>query len=143
MAEEKAIRFQTESINFNLENQDAVSAWIKEICIQHHHAIDYIDYVLCSDDYLLEVNKKYLNHDYYTDIITFPLGNDPLEANIFISIDRVRENAESYKESFEDELHRVIIHGVLHLLGYGDKTEEEQKRMREKEDECLGLRSFV
>jgi len=143
MSAEKAIRFQTESLDFELKNQEHISAWISEVCARHKNAIGYFDYVFCSDDFLLEINKEYLDHDYYTDIITFPLGHDPLEANIFISIDRVKENAETYKVSFEDELHRVIIHGILHLLGFKDKSEEDQKTMRDKENESLELRSFV
>jgi len=86
---------------------------------------------------LLEINKKYLDHDYYTDIITFPLQESPIEATIYISIDRVKENAATYKVEFKHELHRVIVHGLLHLLGHKDKTDEEQKLMSAMEDKCL------
>lgn len=91
----------------------------------------------------MDINQKHLQHDYYTDIITFPLNNDPIEANVFISIERVKENAQLYKVEFEDELHRVMIHGLLHLFGYKDKTEDEQQSMRSKENYYLAKRSFV
>jgi len=90
----------------------------------------------------LEINKKYLDHNFYTDIITFPLNNDPIEANVFISIVRVTENAQLYKQSFEDELHRVIVHGLLHMIGYNDKNELDEKEMRKKEDYYLAKRNF-
>jgi len=102
-----------------------------------------LEYVLCSDEYILKVNKEHLDHDYYTDIITFPLQESPLEATIFISVDRVKENAELYNCSEQDELHRVMVHGLLHLLGYNDKTTDEKKQMRLEEDNCLSERNFV
>ena len=102
--------------------------------------IDKIDFIICDDEYLLNINKTHLDHDYYTDIITFPLSENPIEANVFISIDRVKENAQLYKVKLEDELHRVMIHGMLHLCGYGDKTETEIQTMRDKEDHYLALR---
>ncbi len=98
-----------------------------------------LNFIFCPDDYLLEINRKYLKHDYYTDIITFPYRQhpEPLEADIYISIDRVKENATNLGVSFQDELLRVIIHGVLHLLGYKDKSPEDLARMREMEEQCL------
>lgn len=99
-----------------------------------------ITFIFCSDKYLLEINKEYLQHDYYTDVITFDYSeNNIISGDIFISIDRVKENADTYKVSFENELYRVMLHGVLHLVGYNDKTKEEQKIMRQKEDEYLNL----
>ncbi len=99
-----------------------------------------ISFIFCSDKYLLEINKEYLQHDYYTDVITFDYSeNNIISGDIFISIDRVKENADTYKVSFENELYRVMLHGVLHLVGYNDKTKEEQKIMRQKEDEYLNL----
>jgi len=98
-----------------------------------------VNYIFVSDDTLLELNKTHLNHDYLTDILSFQLEDDPAEGDIFISIDRVKENAESYTVTFDNELCRVIAHGMLHFLGYKDKTEEEQKVMRKKEDLYLGM----
>ena len=98
-----------------------------------------INYIFCSDDYLLELNKQYLNHNTLTDIITFELNapGEPILSDIFISIDRVKENAKTLEIPFKQELHRVIFHGALHLCGYKDKKKEEQKLMRRKEDEYL------
>jgi rRNA maturation RNase YbeY len=100
-----------------------------------------LTYVFCSDEYLLDINKEYLNHDYFTDIITFNLANtdQPVEGEIYISLDRVKENAQKLGQSYKDELHRVIFHGALHLCGFKDKALEEQTRMRKKEDEYLDL----
>ena len=97
-----------------------------------------ISYIFCSDDYLLDINKTYLKHDFYTDIITFDYTDaKKISGDLYISIDRVRDNAQELNLGFEQELHRVIIHGVLHLLGLKDKTEEEAKEMRKAEEECL------
>jgi rRNA maturation RNase YbeY len=97
-----------------------------------------ISYIFCSDDQLLDINKEFLNHDYYTDVITFDYSEtENVSGDIFISIDRIRDNAKILELSYLDELHRVIIHGVLHLLGFKDKTKEESKNMRRLEDECL------
>ncbi len=94
-----------------------------------------LSFIFCSDDYLLDMNKKYLNHDFYTDVITFDYcENDIVSGDVFISVDRIKENAQTYKSSFEKELQRVMIHGVLHLVGYKDKTDTEQKQMREREN---------
>ena len=96
--------------------------------------------IFCSDDYLLDINKKYLNHDYFTDIITFNYNeNNTIIGDLFISVDRVKENAKELKVDFNNELFRVIIHGVLHLCGYNDKTQDQLKEIRTKEDEFLGL----
>lgn len=138
-----SISFHSEEIDFNLDNQEKVIDWLIQSSRKENQSIGQVDFILCSDDYLLEINKEHLNHDYYTDIITFPLGADPIEANVFISVDRVMENAQLYKVNLVDELHRVIIHGVLHLFGYKDKTEDEQITMRSKEDYFLAQRSFV
>ena len=101
-----------------------------------------ITIVFCIDDYLLEINKTYLNHDFYTDIITFDYsGNDFVSGDLFISVDRVKDNAESFSVSFDNELKRVIYHGVLHLCGYKDKTENDEKEMREKEN--FYIKQFV
>jgi rRNA maturation RNase YbeY len=99
-----------------------------------------IDFIFCSDEYLLQINKEFLQHDYFTDIITFDLSvGSAIEAEIYISIDRVRENAATYNTSFRRELYRVMIHGVLHLAGFKDKTKRENRMMRSKEEQYLLL----
>lgn len=113
--------------------------WISKICKTEGRKPEEISVVFCSDEYLLEMNKQYLDHDYYTDIITFDYYTEDISGDLFISVDRVKENAESNNVSFDSELKRVVAHGVLHLLGYGDKSEEESKVMRKKEDEALAL----
>lgn len=105
-----------------------------------------LTYVFCSDKYLLDINKRFLQHDYYTDIITFPLGNskEVIEGEIYISIDRVRDNAKTLGVAFTEELHRVLFHGVLHLLGYKDKSKAQEKEMRKMEDKWLkGYERFL
>lgn len=102
-----------------------------------------ISVIFCSDDYLLNVNKQYLDHNYYTDIITFDyVDNDVISGDLFISIDRIRENAKEFDKSFINELYRVVFHGVLHLVGYDDKTPEDQEFMTEKEDFYVGKVDF-
>jgi probable rRNA maturation factor len=100
-----------------------------------------LQYIFCSDDRLLEINKQFLNHDYYTDIITFNLSgaNQPINAEIYISVDRVRDNAQEFNSSVQKELHRVIFHGALHLCGYEDKTRKDELEMRKMEDKYLNL----
>lgn len=100
-----------------------------------------LNVIFCTDDALLVINRDFLNHDYYTDIITFPINKDKsgLEAELYISIDRVKENAKEGKVSFKEELHRVIFHGCLHLVGYNDKSSQQIKKMREREDHYLRL----
>ena len=100
------------------------------------HSIENINYIFCSDEYLLNVNQEHLQHDYYTDIITFDLSDvkGQIVADIFISVDRVRENSLDAKTTFDNEMHRVLVHGLLHLIGYNDKTESEQSVMRSKEN---------
>ena len=135
------INYFYEDTNFILDNQDILSVWIGNTIQSEDHKLNSINYIFCSDEHLLEVNKEYLNHDYYTDIITFNNSETEfeVESDIFISIDRVKDNSNSNKCSFEIELNRVMIHGVLHLIGYNDKTEAEQKEMREKENAYLSL----
>jgi probable rRNA maturation factor len=115
-----------------------LKSWIQEVIRLNKHQTGHLSFVFCNDDYLLEVNKKFLNHDYYTDIITFDYNESNIVSGDFIiSIDRVKENALIHKCTFHMELYRVIIHGVLHLLGFSDKTEVQQKKMRELEDRYL------
>ena len=138
-----AIHFFAEEITFSLPNEPKVIAWLDQIATNHNHQVEELNYIFCTDDYLLEINRTHLDHDYYTDIITFDNSDtaNQLEGDIFISIDRVRENAHHHSTTFEDELSRVMAHGLLHLLGYSDKTDDEQKEMREKENACLSLLS--
>lgn len=138
------IEFFSEDIDFSLENPGQVSEWIATVINQHGQELSFLTYIFCSDDYLHEINLEYLDHDTLTDIITFNNADEEgiIEGDIFISVDRVRDNALDHGTSFTDELHRVIIHGVLHLLGFKDKTEEEEALMRKEEDSSLSLRKF-
>ena len=137
-----AIHFFTEDISFALDEEDKTEAWINQVLQKEGYKAESINYIFCSDNHLLAMNKQYLNHDTLTDIITFDHSEQTknIEADIFISIDRVKENARLLKKDFTNELHRVIIHGLLHLFGLNDKTEVEKQEMREKEDACLSLR---
>jgi probable rRNA maturation factor len=138
------IEFFSEDIDFSLDNPEQISDWIADIIEQHEQELVSLTYIFCSDDYLHQINVEYLDHDTLTDIITFDNADieGTIEGDIFISIDRVRDNAASHHTSFEDELHRVIIHGVLHLLGFKDKTSEQEATMRKLEDSSLSLRKF-
>lgn len=136
-----SVNFFVEEIDFDLDDQKIISQWLEKIATKYDSSIREINYIFCSDDYLLQINKEYLNHDYYTDIITFDNAEEEglIEGDIFISIDRVNDNAFQLKIAFREELHRVIVHGLLHLLGFGDKSDAEKKVMREKENACLSL----
>lgn len=136
------VNFFVEDISFKLSNPITVSRWIQKVIKAEKHKLENLNYIFCSDEYLRQMNIEYLNHKTFTDIITFSSSEQrgTIEGDIFISIDRVRENSEKFGQDFRDELHRVIIHGVLHLLGYGDKTATEKGRMRQKEDAYLSLR---
>lgn len=138
------IEFVAEEIDFTLPNQALVATWLMGIIQNHHFQLENLTYIFCSDDYLHEINLAYLAHDTYTDIITFNNADEPaiIESDIFISIDRVKENAAHLNIPFLDELHRVMAHGVLHLLGYDDKSSELKQLMRTAEDNCLSLRNF-
>lgn len=129
------IQFCTEDITFSLKDKLKHKAWLNEVAKQEGKKILELSYVFCSDDYLLQINKEYLNHDTLTDIVTFDNSEDPkkIEGDIFISIDRVKENGEKLGTS-ETELERVMVHGLLHLLGYKDKKKEDKVLMTEKED---------
>jgi rRNA maturation RNase YbeY len=115
--------------------------WISDIISQHERRAGDILFVFCTDAKLLEINKKHLQHDYFTDVITFNLSINPdiIRAEIYISLDRVVENANEFMKTIDNEIHRVLIHGILHLLGYSDHSEEDRLTMRIKEDECLSL----
>lgn len=135
-----AIYFSTENIDFHLPYPEKVKNWITRVVKLQGKRVGEINYLFCDDAYLINVNRTYLNHDTYTDIITFDyVAGNIISGDIMISVDRVVENAQLFNTSFEHELHRVIIHGVLHLLGQGDKSEAESKEMREREEESLTI----
>ncbi|OOB83486.1 rRNA maturation RNase YbeY [Flavobacterium columnare] len=126
--------------NFLLENEIGYTEWIESVVKSEDKELNEINYIFCDDEYLLQINKQYLDHDYYTDVISFDYTEEGLiTGDIFISIDRVKENASSLGVSFEEELKRVIIHGVLHYCGYKDKSSEEEETMRLKEDEKIKM----
>ena len=125
---------------FSLKTEAAVAACIKAITAEESREVGDITFVFCDDNYILKINKEFLDHDTYTDIITFDysVGNEII-SEIYVSTDRVEENAKKYKQTFENEIHRVMIHGVLHLCGYNDKLAEEKQIMRDKENHYLSL----
>lgn len=143
MAKEN-ILFNSEGIPFVLKQKGEIRKWIRATITNENHRCGDLSFIFCSDDYLLDMNIQYLKHDTLTDIITFDNSEEEglIEGDIFISIDRVRDNASSFKTSERDELHRVIIHGILHLLGYKDKGKENQLNMTAKENQYLDARTF-
>jgi len=136
-----AIYFFSEEINFELKEKLNRKRWLKNIAIKAGFKIKELNYVFCSDEYLYQINLEYLNHETYTDIITFDNSEKEfdLSGDIFISIDRVNENAKTHNQEIETELSRVLAHGLLHLMGYKDKTKEESTLMRQKEEESIRL----
>jgi probable rRNA maturation factor len=139
-----AIQFFEEDITYKLKNKTAVRKWITETIVAEGFKLAELTYVFCSDQYLLQINQQYLNHDTYTDIITFDNSEEhnTIAGDIFISIERIKENAAKFAVTEAQELHRVIIHGTLHLLGYKDKSVADKKKMTLKEDYYLSKRSF-
>ena len=141
------IRYESEDIRFSLANKRLVSRWLNTVAGNASKKTGELNYIFCSDPYLLKINKQYLGHDYYTDIITFDFSEDyeiegkgdRISGDIYISIDTVRHNAEQYGEGFDRELHRVIVHGLLHLIGFDDVTPELQKEMTAQENKALDL----
>jgi len=143
--EAPGIEFIVEDVaDFFLHDAEDLVAWIERIAVVHEYRIAQLTFIFCSDEYLHKLNVEYLDHDTLTDIITFDNADDAdvLEGDIFISVERVQDNAKDLRIRFRDELHRVMIHGVLHLLGYHDKDLLSQTAMRRKEDYCLSLRTF-
>lgn len=137
---EAAIHFFSEGIEFQLSQVKKIKAWIKSCLDQEGKNLGVLNYIFCQDDYLLHLNQKHLNHNSLTDIITFNyVENNCISADIFISIERVKENAIALDQAFEIELSRVIIHGILHLIGYNDHSREEKEEIRAKEDFYLAL----
>jgi len=135
------INFHVEDIDFKFQQKLKIKNWLKSIIETEGFKTGDINYIFCSDDYLLKINIEYLDHDYLTDIITFDNSEEEelIEGDIFVSIDRVKDNAQGFQVSFEHELKRVLAHGVLHLCGYLDKTDEDEKLMRSKENHYLQL----
>ncbi len=138
------IGFQTADISFSLKERRAVRAWLGDTAAVFGFTLSDLQYVFCSDEFLLQINRSFLQHDDYTDIITFDLGEKKGEicGEIYISIPRVRENGQEFGSGFRDELHRVMVHGVLHLCGMKDKTPKQEKQMRKAENEALLRRNF-
>ncbi|MDZ7604741.1 MAG: rRNA maturation RNase YbeY [Cyclobacteriaceae bacterium] len=139
------INFFTDGISFNLIGKKKIRDWLTLVANENGRTITSINYIFTSDVLLLDLNKKYLNHTTLTDIITFNQSTSltDLEADIYISIERVGENAIKFKIRFVDELHRVMVHGLLHLIGFNDKVESEKKRMRNSENHYLVLLAQV
>lgn len=135
------IGFHSQDIPFTIKNKTLLKRWISSTIEKKKRTVGQLNFVFCSDAFLLSMNKQYLQHDTYTDIITFDYSSEdkalPVSGDIYISIDRVKENAVKFTKTFENELHRVIIHGTLHLLGYKDKTKAAKEEMRRQEDGCL------
>lgn len=133
------IRFETIDVMTPVLDYDHVRDWIVGVAAGCGYVVGELYYYFCSDEALLDINQRRLGHDFYTDIVTFPLtdSGDVISSEFCISLDRIAENCLNFGRSFESELLRVIIHGVLHLIGYDDHTDEERSRMREKEEECL------
>jgi rRNA maturation RNase YbeY len=133
------INFNYEN-DFTLENEEAIAMWLTRVIESENKKEGEINYIFCDDEYLHKINLEYLNHDTLTDIISFDysMGNE-LNGDVFVSVERVKDNALDFNVSFEEELKRVLVHGVLHYCGYKDKTENDELKMRAKEDEKLAM----
>ncbi len=139
----RAIHFFSEDTTFEPGEKRGLRHWLQQVILDEKQELETLNFIFCSDDYLLGINRQYLDHDTYTDIITFDNSEgQTINGDIFISIERVHENAATLKLSKRDELHRVMVHGVLHLLGYTDKGKAKKQEMTAKEDHYLGLREF-
>ena len=134
-----SIIFHYELESFSLDKEGNYSRWLQALCKHHGLTPECVNYIFADDEYVLNINKEYLDHDYYTDIITFPISDDPLCVDIYISVDRVTENAKEYKVSVGDELKRVMSHGILHIAGFKDKEDDEIKQMRKEEEIAIEL----
>ena len=136
------VLFHSDGVGFSISNPEKLNNWVIKCLSRFNKNCGEINVIFCNDDYLLSINKTYLNHDYYTDIITFDYSKpEGVSGDLYISITRVKDNAKKLNLEFNDELYRVIIHGVLHLCGLKDKTKQEKEKMRAKEDEMLLLMS--
>jgi len=135
-----AISYQTDGVKIPTIKRRETTAWIKSVAMLHGKKVSEIAYIFCSDEKILEVNKQYLQHDYYTDIITFDYSEgDIISGDIFISLDTVKTNSEQFKTTYEEELRRTIIHGILHLCGINDKGKGEREIMEAAENEALNI----
>lgn len=138
------ISYNTINVEMPRISRRATTEWVKQVAAAHGKKVGEIAYVFCDDEKILEVNRQYLRHDYYTDIITFDYcAGDRLSGDLFISLDTVRSNAEEQGTTYEEELHRVIIHGILHLCGINDKGPGEREVMEAEENKALALRTSV
>lgn len=134
------ISFIEEDVNAKLRNRRIIKSWIQLVADSYGYKVGNLCYIFCNDDKILDVNNQYLKHNYYTDIITFDyVDNGVLDGDMFISIDTVKSNSELFNSTYTNELHRVIIHGVLHLCGLKDKSPKDEKNMREAENKALAL----
>lgn len=136
-----AVQFFFSEAPISLPERTRLKRFIEEVFIREAKVLQTLTYIFCSDEYLLDINRRFLQHDYYTDIITFDLSENTqaVSGEIYISVDRVKENAKNHQQKVQHELHRVIFHGALHLCGYKDKMRSEVLQMRQKEEECLAL----
>ncbi len=139
-----SVSFYFEDIRFRLLHRKALRAWLLTVIIHERKSSGMLNYIFVTDAYLLKLNKKYLQHNTLTDVITFDYSQptEGISGDIYISYERVRENAIAFGVKRQDELHRVMVHGLLHLLGYGDKTPAQREKMRQREDFYLSLRTF-
>lgn len=138
------VRYYTEDVKFDLKGRALNNKWLKLVAESEIKRLGAVNIIFCSDNYILDVNMKYLQHDYFTDIITFDYcEKNVLNGDLFISIDSVRENAGFYGTDFSEELNRVMVHGLLHLIGYDDHTPEDIAVMRSKEDYYLNVRKQI
>jgi probable rRNA maturation factor len=145
VADKIPIYFFKESIRFQMNHSSELKKWILSAIRKHKFKVKAINYIFCSDKYLLKLNKQFLKHNYFTDIITFDNSTEKanIEADVFISIDRVKANSNEFGTSFRDELHRVMIHGSLHLVGYKDKGPKDLSSMKQAEDLWLSKRKWL
>lgn len=135
-----AIRFHSQNFNFILQKKNPHKSWIRTCIVAHGRIAGSINYIFTSNPYLRDINQEYLNHNYFTDVITFDYSDvNLISGDVFISVEQVRINSESYNSGFDDELRRVMIHGVFHLIGFNDESDEEKKVMRKLENDALHL----
>ena len=134
------VNYYFEDTAFKLKAKTKIKNWLKLVAESEVYTLGNVSVIFCSDNYILDINQRFLQHDYFTDIITFDYSEgSKISGDLFISVDSVKENSIEYGTDFEDELHRVIVHGILHLIGYDDHTDEDIKIMRSKEDYYLSL----
>ncbi len=134
------IYFFSEDIDFTLSNELLIARWLTDVALTEHFTIDELSYIFCTDEYLLTLNQQYLHHDYFTDVITFDhreLATEEILGDVFISYERVADNSAQFNLSITEEINRVMLHGLLHLLGYDDATPTEKNNMRDLEDRYL------